>query len=128
MMSNASTVSAPYVVADVVSYQCKTNFAPKPADAAMTCTCTSNQVDDIAASWVCDPSGVQALETTCQPGDYRSFVLFLFCLKYIIQNYKILFKEMLLEIGCIEELRTTSGSTEVPQTFFTIPFTRENTV
>ena len=64
MVTNVNTVSNPYVV----SYQCKTNFAPKPADAALTCTCTANQVDDAAASWMCDPSGAQALATTCQPG------------------------------------------------------------
>ena len=30
----------------------------------------------------------------------------------------LLFKEILLEIGFIEEMRTTSGNEEVPQTFF----------
>ena len=68
MVTNANTVSAPYFVTEVVSYQCKTNFVPNPANAALTCTCTANQVDDVAASWKCDPYGAQALARTCQPG------------------------------------------------------------
>ena len=34
----------------------------------------------------------------------------------------------MLEIGFIEEIRTTWGNKEVPQTFSTIPFIRENTI
>ena len=71
MVTNVNTVLAPYFVTDVVSYQCKTNFASYPADAALTCTCTAYQVDDAAASWMCDPSGAQALATTCRPGKFK---------------------------------------------------------
>ena len=33
-------------------------------------------------------------------------------------NYRIFVKEILLEIGFIEEMRTIRGNKEVPQTFF----------
>ena len=33
-------------------------------------------------------------------------------------NYRIFFKEILLEIGFIEEMRTIQVNTEVPHTFF----------
>ena len=35
---------------------------------------------------------------------------------------------MLLEVGFIEEMRTTWGNKEVPQIFFLIPLIREKTI
>ena len=37
-------------------------------------------------------------------------------------------EEILLEIGFIEEMRTTLGNNEVPQIFPPIPLSRENTI
>ena len=42
-------------------------------------------------------------------------------------SYRIFVKEILLEIGFIEEMRSTRGNKDVPQTFFTISF-RENVI
>ena len=46
-------------------------------------------------------------------------ILFFYCL----------FKKILLEIGFVQEIRTTSDNKEVPQAFFSIqtPLIRENT-
>ena len=42
-------------------------------------------------------------------------------------QYASAVKDILLEIGFIEEMRTTRGNKELPQSFFTIPRIRENT-
>ena len=39
-----------------------------------------------------------------------------------------MFEEILLEIGLIEEMRTTRRNKEVSLTFFTIPFICKNTI
>ena len=48
--------------------------------------------------------------------------------RYSFQLYpSLIIKEILLEIGLIEEMRITWGNKEVPKLFFTIPLIHENT-
>ena len=68
MASNIGTVTAPYFVDEMISYQCDDTYAPSPPDAALTCTCVAVAGSaPPAASWSCDPD---ALATSCAASEY----------------------------------------------------------
>ena len=68
MASNTGTVTAPYFVDEMISYQCDDTYAPSPPDAALTCTCAADAGSDPpTASWSCDPD---ALATSCAASEF----------------------------------------------------------
>ena len=68
MASNTGTVTAPYFVNEMISYQCDDTYAPSPPDAVLTCTCQADaDSDPPTASWSCDPD---ALTTSCAASEF----------------------------------------------------------
>ena len=68
MASNTGTVTAPYFVDEMISYQCDDTYAPSPSGAALTCTCAAVAGSDPpTASWSCNPG---ALATSCAASEY----------------------------------------------------------
>ena len=61
-----------YFATQVVTYECNVAYLSNPPDAALECTCTANQ-SNTAASWQCDPSGTDALSSTCVASKQSSF-------------------------------------------------------